>query len=91
VVAEGAGCLAKHENLGVRGGVAIGNGAVVPAANHGATLDYNGTYRHLACGLRGRGFLQRQAHELLMLLVHHPIVAKRAKRFCREGLGRSPP
>ena len=55
--------LADDDHFGMRGRVAIGNGAVAGARNHLAAADQDAAHRHLGAFASGARFLQRHVHK----------------------------
>jgi len=58
--------FAKHDNFGVRGGVAVANGAVAAAGENLIPMDEHGADGDFAGLGGGAGFFQRDLHEFLI-------------------------
>src|SRR5579859_2220975 len=63
IVADHASSFAQHHHFGVRGGIAVSNGAIAGPRDDFRLLDQYGAYRHLAGRPRGARFLDCLLHE----------------------------
>src|SRR5262249_21163799 len=83
VVAQGAGSFAYDDNLSVRRGVAITDGAIAGARDYGGVVDDDGADRYFSSRHRAPSFLERLLHEF-EIGVH---ASERIACGLRAGLG----